>query len=275
MNFRNSRLFPAVAGAAAALLFLKAVELSTDAAPANRSLHRSITQVFGGPRIVPDPETTGSTTPAPKEKDAKVEAKPDAKSDAKPDAKADPKEAAKSGPPGAMPVSVETKDARPVSAAERGLLERLSERREQLEQRQRELDMRENLLKAADKKLEERIRDLRNLEGHKGASAGGEQPGQGQAPGEPPPAIKNLVTMYETMKPKEAARVFEKLDLSVLVPVVSAMNARKMSEVLAAMSPESASKLTVELSNRGKRVAATSGAPLPPGELPGIDPKRP
>ena len=81
--------------------------------------------------------------------------------------------------------------------------------------------------------------------------------------------------MYETMKPKEAARVFEKLDLTVLVPVVNAMNPRKMSEVLAAMSPESASRLTVELSNRGKRIAATSGAPLPPGELPGIDPKRP
>ena len=144
-----------------------------------------------------------------------------------------------------------------------------------MEQRQRELDLRENLLKAADKKLEERIRDLRNLEGHKGASAGVDQPGQKQEPAEQPQAIKNLVTMYETMKPKEAARVFEKLDLAVLVPVVNAMNPRKMSEVLAAMSPESASRLTVELSNRGKRIAATSGAPLPPGELPGIDPKRP
>jgi flagellar motility protein MotE (MotC chaperone) len=267
MNLRDSRLFPAVAGAAAALLLLKVIDLSSDPAPANRSLHRYITQWLGGPRIVADPETTGSTTPPPKEKDAKAEAKPDATQAAKPDGKSD----GKPGLPGSIPGSIE----KPVSPAERGLLERLGERREQLEQRQRELDLRENLLKAADKKLEERIRDLRNLEGHKGASAGVDQPGQKQEPAEQPRAIKNLVTMYETMKPKEAARVFEKLDLAVLVPVVNAMNPRKMSEVLAAMSPESASRLTVELSNRGKRIAATSGAPLPPGELPGIDPKRP
>ena len=139
--------------------------------------------MFGGPRVVADPETTGSTAPAPKDKDFKADTKPDAKPDAKP--------AAKSDPPGAIPVSVEKQDARPVSPAERGLLERLSERREQLEQRQRELDLRENLLKAADKKLEERIRDLRNLEGHKGASAGNEQPAQSQAPAEQPQAIKN------------------------------------------------------------------------------------
>ena len=52
MNLRDSRLFPAVAGAAAALLLLKVIDLSSDPAPANRSLHRYITQWLGGPRIV-------------------------------------------------------------------------------------------------------------------------------------------------------------------------------------------------------------------------------
>ena len=159
----RQQAFPAVAGAAAALLLLKVIDLSSDPAPANRSLHRYITQWLGGPRIVADPETTGSTTPPPKEKDAKAEAKPDATQAAKPDGKSD-------GKPGLPDDSGSIE--KPVSPAERGLLERLGERREQLEQRQRELDLRENLLKAADKKLEERIRDLRNLEGHKGASAG-------------------------------------------------------------------------------------------------------
>ncbi len=83
--------------------------------------------------------------------------------------------------------------------------------------------------------------------------------------------------MYETMKPKEAARVFDKLDLAVLVPVVNAMNPRKMAEVLAAMSPEAASKLTVELATRGQRQQAQAQPrqALPAGELPAIDPKRP
>ncbi|MGL4444336.1 MAG: MotE family protein, partial [Alsobacter sp.] len=194
------------------------------------------------------------------------------KDEAKKDDKKDPKAAnAKAAPPAALP---EAKSAAPVSPAERALLERLGQRREQLDERQRELETRENLLKAADRKLESRINELKDLEGKPGGSAGGAEATaeQQQAQG-----LKNLVTMYETMKPKEAARVFDKLELSVLVPVVNAMNPRKMAEVLAAMSPEAASKLTVELATKGQRQQAQAPRPagLPAGELLAIEPKRP
>ena len=62
--------------------------------------------------------------------------------------------------------------------------------------------------------------------------------------------FKSLVTMYETMKPKDAARIFDRLDLKILVEVSTQMNPRKMSEVLAQMTPEAAERLTVELANR-------------------------
>jgi flagellar motility protein MotE (MotC chaperone) len=79
--------------------------------------------------------------------------------------------------------------------------------------------------------------------------------------------------MYETMKPKDAARVFDRLGLDVLVPVVQQMNPRKMSDVLAAMSPDRAEKLTVALAAgpRERRVAADVSA-LPSNELPAIAP---
>ena len=79
--------------------------------------------------------------------------------------------------------------------------------------------------------------------------------------------------MYETMKPKDAARVFDRLGLDVLVPVVQQMNPRKMSDVLAAMSPERAEKLTVALAagNRDRRAIAEAPA-LPGNELPAIAP---
>jgi flagellar motility protein MotE (MotC chaperone) len=82
--------------------------------------------------------------------------------------------------------------------------------------------------------------------------------------------------MYEAMKPKEAARVFDRLSHDVLVPVVVQMNPRKMAEVLAVMSPEAAEKLTIALAARARGrndVAATTkpGAALPPNELPAID----
>jgi flagellar motility protein MotE (MotC chaperone) len=257
------RLLPAVAGAAAALLLLKLVSGFGEPSPLGQLSAANFFSVRDS-RVLIDPDVTGST-PEPKKDEAK-------KDEAKKDDKKDPKAAnAKAAPPAALP---EAKSAAPVSPAERALLERLGQRREQLDERQRELETRENLLKAADRKLESRINELKDLEGKPGGSAGGAEATaeQQQAQG-----LKNLVTMYETMKPKEAARVFDKLELSVLVPVVNAMNPRKMAEVLAAMSPEAASKLTVELATKGQRQQAQAPRPagLPAGELLAIEPKRP
>jgi flagellar motility protein MotE (MotC chaperone) len=252
------RLLPAVAGAAAALLLLKLVSGFGEPSPLGQLSAANFFSVRVS-RVLIDPDVTGST-PEPK------------KDEAKKDDKKDPKAAnAKAAPPAVLP---EAKSAAPVSPAERALLERLGQRREQLDERQRELETRENLLKAADRKLESRINELKDLEGKPGGSAGGAEATaeQQQAQG-----LKNLVTMYETMKPKEAARVFDKLELSVLVPVVNAMNPRKMAEVLAAMSPEAASKLTVELATKGQRQQAQAPRPagLPADELLAIEPKRP
>ncbi len=88
--------------------------------------------------------------------------------------------------------------------------------------------------------------------------------------------MRNLVLMYETMKPKDAARVFDRLAHDVLVPVVLQMNPRKMAEVLAVMSPEAAEKLTVALAQRARGAAPerAAQAPAPMNELPAIDAPR-
>jgi flagellar motility protein MotE (MotC chaperone) len=152
------------------------------------------------------------------------------------------------------------------SPAERALLERLQERRGTLEDRNRELEMREALLKAAEKQMDERIGTLKAIE-NKVDSGAKTQEVQHQA------QLKGIVTMYETMKPKDAARVFDRLDLKVLVPVVLQMNPRKMAEVLAAMTPEAAERLTVALATRNldPERPMPASAPLPAGELPRLD----
>jgi flagellar motility protein MotE (MotC chaperone) len=121
------------------------------------------------------------------------------------------------------------------SASERALIERLQERRQELESRSRDLEMRENLIKAAEKQLDTRIEELKELEG-KGS--------------ETTARIKNIVVMYESMGPKEAARVFDRMDPRTLVELVNHMNPRKVSEILAKMQPEAAEKLTVEMARR-------------------------
>ena len=52
----------------------------------------------------------------------------------------------------------------PVSASERAILERLQSRRQELEARAREIDIRESLLKAAEKKVESRVEELKGVE---------------------------------------------------------------------------------------------------------------
>jgi flagellar motility protein MotE (MotC chaperone) len=147
---------------------------------------------------------------------------------------------------------------RPASPGERALLERLQERRQELEARMRELELRESLVKAAEKKLE-----AGSPEGDKAARGA-----SGQSRDEPNPRMKGVVTMYETMKPKDAAKIFDRLDPKVLLEVASQIKPQRMSEIMAMMSPEAAERLTVELATQGP-----SDRTVNPANLPKIDGK--
>jgi flagellar motility protein MotE (MotC chaperone) len=176
----------------------------------------------------------------------------------------------KNAPAKPVEVPVTQSPPMPPSGTERQLIERLKDRRMTLEERANELDLRENLLKATEKKIEDRLDDLKTAETRADVT------GTSRAKSEKE-NMKPLVIMYEAMKPKEAARVFEKLDTKVLLQVALAMNPRKMSEVLAAMSPDSAEKLTTAMAMRNVSVE-DSGAPkmdaMPAGELPRLDAKK-
>jgi len=129
------------------------------------------------------------------------------------------------------------------SPAEIAVLERLQERRAELETRAKEIEMRESLLKAAEKRLEGRVAELRDLEARVNNSL--QQRDEAEAA-----RFKNVVTMYENMKPKDAAKIFDRLDVKMLVEVAKEINPRRMSDILAQMSPDAAQQLTVELATR-------------------------
>ena len=110
--------------------------------------------------------------------------------------------------------------------------------------------MRENLLKAAEARLEARIAELKALETR---ASEGERKRDEEAKSR----IGALVTMYESMRAKDAARILGRLDTAVALQVVERINPRKMADILANMDSEAAQKLTVELALRGdKRRAA-------------------
>jgi flagellar motility protein MotE (MotC chaperone) len=167
--------------------------------------------------------------------------KPEPKTNTAAEKPPDPKYA--KAPPKAQQAKVVQLDAPQVSPAERALLERLSERRRDLEKRQSELDMRDTLIKAAEKKLDERLNELKDAEARIVAATQQKEEVELQR-------LKNLVTMYENMKAKEAAKIFERLEIKLATEVARLIQPRRMSDILAQMTPESAQKLTVELASR-------------------------
>lgn len=174
--------------------------------------------------------------------------------------------------PKAAPAAEPAAAGRPSgSPSERSILERLGERREELQQRARDIEAREKLLDEAERRLDAKAVDAKPPDD---APARAATPADDQEAA----ALKGLVTMYETMKPKDAARVFERLPHDVLVPVVRLIAPRKMAEILAGMSSESAEKLTVALARRqgapdGRSAAASA---LPSTELQAVElPARP
>jgi len=151
-------------------------------------------------------------------------------------------------------------DANRPSAGERAILERLGERRQELDARNRELEIRENLLKSAEKRLETRTNELKDLESRINAATQKKDENQAMQ-------LKGLVVMYENMKAKDAAKIFDRLEMRVLIDVVSQINPRRMADIMAQMSPESAEKLTVELANR----ATAAQRSLTADDLPKIE----
>jgi flagellar motility protein MotE (MotC chaperone) len=241
-SFRDIRVIPVVLIAIFGLAVLKVAGLVIDGGYvfdyAPQTQKRSWAQdTFGYPMAgKTDPDITGSVA-------AKKEEAP------KPAAPA-------SEPPKPDGVVLFPDQSQPVSASERAILERLQARRQELETRAREIDIRESLLKAAEKRIEARVEELKAVESRISTASG--QKSENDAA-----RFKGIITMYEAMKPKDAAKVFDRLEMSVLFEIASQIAPRKMSDILGLMQPEAAERLTVELARRAGADKSASTADLP------------
>lgn len=137
------------------------------------------------------------------------------------------------------------------SRAEIEMLQSLMERRETLDLRARELDIRGNLLSAAELRIDEKIVQLKSIE----ATI---QELLARHDDQEEKKLRSLVRIYESMKPKQAARIFEELDIDILIDVAERMNERKFAPILAQMNPERAKTVTVEIRTR-RQLPETGG----------------
>ena len=175
---------------------------------------------------------------------------------------ATPEASGKDGKPAPDGVVISTSGASLPSGAERAILQRLAQRREELDARARELDIRESLVKAAEQRIDAHLAEIKELEARIKTET--VQKDQAEVT-----RFKGLVTMYESMKPRDAAKIFDGLDMDVLIKVASQMNPRAMADILAQMVPETAERLTVALASKAQETPKSSD----PTELPKIEGK--
>ena len=126
-----------------------------------------------------------------------------------------------------------------------GVYEDLAARRKQLDAREKTLEQREALLEAGQKELDRKYKELKGLRDEIQGLLKQQSKDESERLG-------SLVKIYSTMKPKNAAAIFNTLDMDVLVEVVGRMPESKTAPILAAMNPDRARALTMLLAEQRK-----------------------
>ena len=178
-----------------------------------------------------------------------------------------PKPAGEQPTPAPLPAGIEPVAEAPVaegqqenklSEAEITLLQQLAGRRDALDERARAAEKQEALLKAAEARIDQKVRELKSMQANleRLIKVYDEQHEA---------KILSLVKIYENMKPKDSARIFEELDMETLLPVAERMKERKLAPVMAEMNPTKAKHITEELSRLRQVTPATGPVPGPSG----------
>jgi flagellar motility protein MotE (MotC chaperone) len=131
------------------------------------------------------------------------------------------------------------------SKSRKDLGDDLAGRRAALDARERELQTKEALLKAGEQELDRKFQELSQLKKEIENLLK-------QQSDEETARIASLVKIYEGMKPAEAARIFDTLDVDLLTSVIAKMSERKISPIMAAMNPERAKTVTMMLADQKK-----------------------
>ncbi|HET6606270.1 MAG TPA: hypothetical protein VFG62_06355 [Rhodopila sp.] len=153
--------------------------------------------------------------------------------------------------PGSEP---KTGDA-PMSDSEKALLQQLRERHRELDARASAINQREAVLGAAEQKLDAKVGELKTLQKRLETLDTAQK--QKEDAG-----WQSMVKLYEAMKPRDAAAIFNDLSMQVLLQVMDRMKDAKAAAVLAAMSPDKARDVTAALAQMrtGRGAAAAEGA---------------
>ena len=117
------------------------------------------------------------------------------------------------------------------------ILQELAERREALDLRSQEIDKKAVQLKVSEQEIDKRLKQMQDYEQKLKLLIQEYNEKEKEK-------IASLVKVYANMKPKDAARIFETLDLEVTVALLKEMKPSTSSAILAQITPTKAKAIT-------------------------------
>lgn len=130
-----------------------------------------------------------------------------------------------------------------MTRSELDLLQSLAERRAELDDRETQIELRERLLGATEKRIDGKIARLEAMEAKISEFVQLHEEQENEQ-------LQSIVKVYETMKPKDAAVIFQRLEMSIQLELATRMREAKMAPILAAMDTDAARQLTTQLASR-------------------------
>ena len=130
-----------------------------------------------------------------------------------------------------------------VNETDFAVLQELAKRRLTLDKRERSLVIREGVLKAVEKRLDQKLAELKRIQVALQTNIDETKKQRNRE-------LDRLVKIYTNMKAKKAARVFDELAIPIIIKVVKRMKATASAPILAAMDPKRVKVITAELARR-------------------------
>lgn len=125
------------------------------------------------------------------------------------------------------------------------ILQSLSKRRKQIDEREDEIAKKEALLQVTSNEVDKKIAELTSMRQELENLLGKQKDMQEDR-------LEQIVKIYQSMKPKDAANILNTLEMPVLLQLMGRMSERKSAPILAVMDAEVARQLTIELSKQRK-----------------------
>jgi flagellar motility protein MotE (MotC chaperone) len=125
------------------------------------------------------------------------------------------------------------------------LLQSLSKRRNELDRWEKNIQIKEYALDATQKRIDDKIKQIEAMKKQVTLLLAKYNKQEDAK-------IHSLVKIYENMKAADAARIFDEVEMPILLLVIDSMAEKKAAPILAAMNPKKAKQLTVELANERK-----------------------